>query len=67
MGEIRDANKVLVAKPEGKLSLGKPRCRWEENIKMNLKELGCVDWIQLAQDRVQWRALVNTVMKFRGP
>ena len=54
-------------KPEGKRPLGRPRLRWEDNIKMNLQEVGCggMDWIELAQDRDGWRALVSTVMNFR--
>jgi hypothetical protein len=56
-----------VGKPDGKKPLGRPSRRWVDNIKMDLREIGwdCVDWIDLAQDRVQWRALVNTVMYFR--
>jgi hypothetical protein len=59
--------KVLVGKPEGKRPLGRTRRRWEDGIRMDLKEigLGCVDWIRLAQDRDRWRALVNTVMNLR--
>jgi hypothetical protein len=58
-----------VGKPEGKRQLGRPRRRWENNIRMNLSgiERGVVDWIDLAQDIDQWRALVNTVMKFQVP
>jgi len=64
MGENRGVYRVLVGKPEGKRPLGKPRRRWEDNIKMNPKELGCVgmDWIELVQDRDRWPALVNAVM-----
>jgi hypothetical protein len=58
-----------VVKPEGKKSLGKPRRRWEDNIKIDLREIGWsgMDWIDLAQDRGQWRALVNTVMNIQAP
>ena len=61
--------KVLVGKPEGKKPLGRPRRRWEYNIKMDLQEVGrgCGDWMGLAQDRDRWRALVSTVLKFRVP
>ena len=57
-------HRVLVGKPEGKRPLGRPRRRWEDNIKMDLQEVGrgCGDWIELAQDRNRWRALVSTVM-----
>ena len=67
--ERRGVYRVLVGKPEGKRSLGRPRRRWEDNIKMGLKEVGCVgiDWINLAQDRRRWRALVNAVMNLRVP
>jgi hypothetical protein len=60
--------RVLVGKPEGKRPLGRPRCRWEDNIKMNL-QVGCrgMDWIELAQNRDRWRALVNAVMDPRVP
>jgi hypothetical protein len=69
MEEIRIAYKILVGKPEGKRPLGKTRRRWEDNIKMDIKEIGWeyVDWIHLAQDRDRWRALVNTVMNLRVP
>ena len=62
-------HKVLVGKPEGKRPLGRQRRRWEDNIKMNLQEVGrdCGDWVELAQDRDSWRALVSTVMNFRVP
>jgi hypothetical protein len=58
-----------VGKPEGKRPLGRPRLIWEDNIKMDLQEVGCggVDWIELAQDRYRWRALVNAVRKLRVP
>jgi len=61
--------RVLVGKPEGKRPLGKPRCRWEDNIKMDLQEVGCgvMDWIELAQDRDRWLALVNAVMNIWVP
>jgi hypothetical protein len=69
MGEERGAYRVLVGRPEGKRSLGRPRRRWEDNIKMDLGEIGFdgANWIRLAQDRVQWRAFVNTVMNLRVP
>jgi hypothetical protein len=67
MGEKRNAYRMLVGKPEGKRPLGRPRRRWEYNIRMNPREIGWggMDWIDLAQDRDQWRALVNTVMNLR--
>ena len=66
MGEERGVHRVLVGKPEGKGPLGRPRRRWEDNIKMDLQEEGAGggDWMELAQDRDRWRALVNTVMNF---
>ena len=69
MGEERGAYKVLVGKPEGKRPLGRPRCRWVDNIRMDLQEVGCGygDWIGLAQDRDGWRKLVNAVMNLRVP
>ena len=69
MGEGRGVYRVLVGKPEGKRPLGRPRRRWEDNIKMNLQEVGCggMDWIQLAQGRDRWRALVKAVMILRVP
>jgi hypothetical protein len=69
MGEGKVAYRVLVAKPEGKRPLGRSRSRWEDNIRMDLYEVGCrcVDWIGLAQDRDSWRALVSAVMKLLIP
>jgi hypothetical protein len=69
MGEKRNAYRILVGKPEGKRLLGRPRHRWEDNIRMDLREIGWggMDWIGLAQDRDQWRALVNTVTNLRVP
>jgi hypothetical protein len=64
MGEGRGVYRVLVGSPEDKRPLERPRCRWEDNIKMDLREIGIngANWIQLAQDRVQWQACVNAVM-----
>jgi hypothetical protein len=69
MGEGRGVFRVLVGKPEGKRPLVRSRRRWEDNIKMDLQEMGCgsIDWIQLAQDRDRWRALMNAVMNLRVP
>jgi hypothetical protein len=69
MVENRNAYRILVGKPEGRRPLGSPRRRWVVNIKMDLREIGWVgmEWIDLAQDRDQWRAIMNTVMKFRVP
>ena len=67
MGEGRDLYRGLVRKPERKSQLGRPRRRWEDNIKLDLQEVGCegMDWIDLAQDRFRWRALVNAIMILR--
>jgi hypothetical protein len=69
MGEGRDVYRVLVGRPEGKRPLGRPRHRWEDNIKLDLQEKGIdgANWIQLPQDRVQWQAFVKTVMNLRVP
>jgi hypothetical protein len=68
-GVERGVYKVLVGKPKGKRPLGRRRRRWEDNIKMDIQEVGCggMDWIELAQDRGGWRALVNAVMKLLIP
>jgi len=69
MGEGKGVHRILVGKPEGKRPLGRPRRRWDDNIKMDLQEVvgGCGDWMELSQDRGRWRALVSTVMNFRVP
>ena len=69
MGKFRNAYKVLVGKPESKRPLGRPRCRWDDNIKVDLREVCCDarDWIALAEDRDQWRAYVRAVMNLRVP
>jgi hypothetical protein len=69
MGEVRGAYNILVGRPEGRRPLGRPKRRWEDNIKMDLREMGFgdMDWIHLAQDRDRWRALVYTVMNLRVP
>jgi hypothetical protein len=69
MGEKRNAYRMLVGKPKGRRLLGRPRRRWVDNIRMDLREIGWddVDWIDLAQDRDQWWALVSTVMNLRVP
>jgi hypothetical protein len=69
MEEGRGVYRVFVGRSEGKRPLGRPRRRWEDNIKMDLREIGNegANWIQLAQDMVQWRACVNTVMNLRVP
>jgi hypothetical protein len=68
-GERRGVYRVLVGKPEGKRPLGRPRRRWENNIKMDLKDVGCggMAWVEMVRDRDRWRALVNAVMNLRGP
>jgi hypothetical protein len=69
MGEGRVAYRVLVGRRKGKRLLGRPRSRWEDNIKMDRREIGIdgANWIRLAQDSVQWRAFLNTVMNLRVP
>jgi hypothetical protein len=69
MGEVRGAYNILVGRLEGRRPLGRPRLRWEDNIKMDLREIGFVDmdWIHLAQDRDRWRALANALMNLRVP
>jgi hypothetical protein len=68
-GEGRGIHRVLVGKPESKRPLGRPKRRWKDNIKMDLREIGTdgANWIRLVQDRVQWRDSVNTVMNLRVP
>ena len=68
MGEGRGVHGVLVGKPEGERTLGRPRRRWEDDIKVDLREMGGGgDWMEMAQDRDRWRALMNTVMNVRVP
>jgi hypothetical protein len=69
MGEKSNVYRLLVGEPEGKRPLGRPRRRWIDNIKMDLSEIGLnvVEWIDLAQDRYSWRALVNSVMNLQVP
>ena len=69
MGEGKGVHRVLVGKPEGKRPMGRPRHRWEDNIKMDFEEVGgsCGDWMELAQDRDRWWVLVNTVGNIRVP
>jgi hypothetical protein len=67
MGEERKVHKVLVGKPEGRRPLGRPKRRWEDGVRMDIREIGLrsVDWIRLAQDRDWWRAVVSAVMNLR--
>jgi len=69
MGERRGVYRVLVGKPEGKRPLGRPRRRWEDNIKMDIQKVGCggIEWIELVRDRDRRRAFVNAVMNLRVP
>jgi hypothetical protein len=69
MGEVRGAYNILAVRPEGSRPIGRPRRRWEDNIKMDLREIGFgdMDWINWAQDRDKWWALVNTVVNLRVP
>jgi hypothetical protein len=69
MGEGRGVYRVLVGRPEGRRPPGRLRCRWEDNIRIDLREVGCgcVDWMELAQDRDTWRTLVSAVMNLRVP
>jgi hypothetical protein len=69
MGEGRGVYRILVGRPEGRRPLGRPRRRWEDNIKLDLRKIGIdgANWIQLAKDRIQWRAFVNTVMNLQVP
>jgi hypothetical protein len=69
MGGGRGVQRVLAGKPKGKRPMGRPRCRWEDSIKMDLREVGggCGDWMELAQDRERWRTVVSMVMNFRVP
>jgi hypothetical protein len=68
-GKKRNIHRILVGMPEGNKPLGRPRRRWVDNIKIDFREIGCysVDWIDMAQDRDQWRALVNAVINFQFP
>jgi hypothetical protein len=68
-GEKRNAYRIVVGMPQGNTSLGRIRCRWDDNIKINLREVGWggIDWIHLAEDRDQWSPLVNMIMKLQVP
>jgi hypothetical protein len=68
-GEVKECIRIFVGQPERKRTQGRPRCKWEDDIEMDLRVIGWsdMDWIDLAQDRDQWRALVNTVIKLRVP
>jgi hypothetical protein len=68
-GEQRGVYRVLVGKPAGRRLMGRPRCRWEDNIRMDLQEVECggMDWIDLAHDRGRWRTIVNAVINLRVP
>ena len=68
-GGVRGVYRGLVGKPEGRTPVGRPSRRWEDNIRMDIREVGCgfVDWMELAQDRDEWRALVSAVMNLRVP
>jgi hypothetical protein len=67
MREMKNVNKILVRKPERKRTLGRPRCRWEDNISVTFKEIACedMDWVHHAQDRVQWWDFVNALMNHK--
>jgi len=69
LGEKRGVYRLMVGKPEGRRPMGRPRRRWEDNIKTDFQEVGCgdMDWIELAQDRDRWRVLVNAVVNLRVP
>jgi hypothetical protein len=68
-GEEKSVPRILIGKPEGKTPLGRPRCRWEDNIKRDLEKVvgGCGDWMEPAQDLDRWRTLVSTLINFRVP
>jgi hypothetical protein len=69
MGDRRGVYRIFMGKPDGKRQLGRPRCRWDVNIRWTFMEVGCggMDWINLAQDKDRWRALVNEVMNLMVP